>query len=155
MQWPRFSPTWWLRLGTFVTSLDREVECLSRQVETLEVEKEMLEGQVKQQAKQLVTEGSRRKILEENMAWLHKQGFVRVVGQVIESPKFLSGVRQMKATCMVAGVEGGKKVVREQVATRKFSPEEENDLLKQTQVVHASVKAFMETDFASYLHLGE
>lgn len=72
MQWPRFSPTWWLRLGAFVTSLDREVECLSRQVETLEVEKEMLEGQVKQQAEQLVIEGSRRNILEENMAWLHK-----------------------------------------------------------------------------------
>ncbi|CAH1427946.1 unnamed protein product [Lactuca virosa] len=44
----------------------------------------------------------------------------------------------MKVACMDASVEGGKHVVWDY-----------------TQVMHASVKTFMETDFSSYLHLGE
>ena len=50
--------------------LDIEVERLSQQVESLEMEKEKLEGKMKQQGKQLVVEDSRRKVLEEDVAWL-------------------------------------------------------------------------------------
>ncbi|CAH1450684.1 unnamed protein product [Lactuca virosa] len=56
---------------------------------------------------------------------------------------------------MATGVEGGKQVLREQVAARKFTPGESSVLLQYTQVIHAEVKSFLETDFASYLHLGE
>lgn len=41
------------------------------------------------------------------------------------------------------------------MATRKFNPDETSLALEQTQEMDASVKAFMETDFSSYLHLGE
>ena len=53
-----------------VMGLDIEVERLSQQVESLEMEKEKLEGKMKQQGKQLVVEDSRRKVLEEDVAWL-------------------------------------------------------------------------------------
>lgn len=56
---------------------------------------------------------------------------------------------------MVVGVEGGKQVIKEQIATGKFMPGELNTLLEHTHVIYAEVKSFLETDFASYLHVGE
>ncbi|CAH1446248.1 unnamed protein product [Lactuca virosa] len=61
----------------------------------------------------------------------------------------------MKASCMAIEVEGGKQVIREQIVTGKFVPGEPSTLLEHTQAMHAEVKPFLETDFASYLHLGE
>ncbi|CAH1438631.1 unnamed protein product [Lactuca virosa] len=61
----------------------------------------------------------------------------------------------MKAICVVAGVEGIKQVVKEQVPIGKINHGEPSSVVEQTQVMHASVKAFMETDFDSYLRLGE
>ncbi|CAH1439982.1 unnamed protein product [Lactuca virosa] len=54
-----------------------------------------------------------------------------------------------------AGVEGGRQVVKEQVASGRFDPQEPSNMVKLTQSMHASVKTFMETDFASFLHLSE
>ncbi|CAH1442033.1 unnamed protein product [Lactuca virosa] len=56
---------------------------------------------------------------------------------------------------MVVEVEGGKQVVREQITIGRFVPGEPNALLENTQAMHAEVKYFVETDFASCLHLGE
>lgn len=61
-----------------------------------------------------------RKALEENVA-LPPYVIVRLVDRVIESFEFSLGVWRMKAACMAAGVEGGKQVMREQVAIRKFN----------------------------------
>ena len=47
-----------------------------------------------------------------------------MVDWVIESIEFSLGVRQMKVACVVVGMEGGKQVVREQVATKKIDPRE-------------------------------
>lgn len=49
---------------------DGEVERLSRQVVTLAVEKVGLEEHVKQQGEQMETNGSRKKILKEDMDWV-------------------------------------------------------------------------------------
>ena len=46
-------------------------------------------------------------------------------------------------------------MIREQAATGKFITEELDTTVEQTQAMHAVVKSFMETDFASYLCLGE
>ncbi|CAH1417002.1 unnamed protein product [Lactuca virosa] len=78
-----------------------------------------------------------------------------MVDRVTKSPKFSLGVRRMKAACMAAGMEGGKHAVREQATVGKFNPEEASAVVEQTQAMHASVKSFMETSFALYLHLGE
>ncbi|CAH1431406.1 unnamed protein product [Lactuca virosa] len=56
---------------------------------------------------------------------------------------------------MAVGVEGGKQVVREQVAYGKFDPGESSVIVELTHTMHASVKDFMKTNFASYLRLGE
>ncbi|CAH1452298.1 unnamed protein product [Lactuca virosa] len=61
----------------------------------------------------------------------------------------------MKATYVAAGVEGGRQAVKGQVASGKFDPNETSAMVELTQAMHASVKAFMETNFASLLHLGE
>ncbi|CAH1444659.1 unnamed protein product [Lactuca virosa] len=61
----------------------------------------------------------------------------------------------MKVVCMADGVEDGKQVIREQVAARKFAPGDPSAFLEYTQVMHAEVKSFLETDFASYLNIGD
>ncbi|CAH1444302.1 unnamed protein product [Lactuca virosa] len=61
----------------------------------------------------------------------------------------------MKMACMAAGVDNGKQEVREQVVTGKFVHGEVFATIENTQAMHATVKVFMEIDFASYLYLGE
>ena len=90
-----------------------------------------------------------------DMSWLLQKRIVRVVNRLIESTEFSFGVRQMKAVCVAAGVEGGKHAVREQVVTRKFNPEEPSVFVEQTQAINDYVKDFMETKFVSYRRLGE
>ena len=51
---------------------------------------------------------------------------------MVESPKFSLRVRGMKEACMVVSVEGGKQVVREQVATGKFNPGEPSAIVEHT-----------------------
>lgn len=94
-------------------------------------------------------------VLEEDVSWLLQKGVVRVADWVIKNVDFLLGVRRIKAACMAAGVEGGKQVVRVQVATVKFTLGEPSAVVEHTQAMHASVKTFMDTNFTSYLRLGE
>ncbi|CAH1454424.1 unnamed protein product [Lactuca virosa] len=61
----------------------------------------------------------------------------------------------MKVTCVTTGVEGGRQVVNEQVASGRFDTQEPSTMVELSQVVHASVKKFMETDFAFLLYLCE
>lgn len=68
---------------------------------------------MKRQGEQLAIEELERRILEVEMAWILKKGIVRVMDRVIESTEFTLGVRKMKASCVVASVEGGKQAVRE------------------------------------------
>lgn len=87
--------------------------------------------------------------------WLLQKGIVRVIDKVVESVEFSLGVRRMKAVCMAAGVEGGKQVIREQVATKRFIPGESSAFPGHTQAMHAEVNSFLETNFDSYLRLRE
>ncbi|CAI9270692.1 unnamed protein product [Lactuca saligna] len=96
-----------------------------------------------------------RKSTEDDLGWLLQKGIARVVDKVVECFEFVIGVNQMKRTCMVAGVENGKQEVREQVIAGKFVPGEAAATTKHIQAMHVVVKAFMEIDFASYLHLCE
>ena len=61
---------------------------------------------------------------------------------MVESPRFSLGVRRIKATFMVAGVEVGKQVIREQITTRKFMPGKLSTLLEYTQAMHVEMKSF-------------
>lgn len=61
----------------------------------------------------------------------------------------------MKMARVVAGVENGKQVIREQIVVGKFVSEEPDATTKHAQAMHAAIKSFMEPDFASYLRLGE
>lgn len=56
---------------------------------------------------------------------------------------------------MVFGMEDGREVIREQIATINFIPGEPSTLLEHTRAMHAEVKYFLETDFASNLHFDE
>lgn len=87
--------------------------------------------------------------------WFLQKGVILVVDKVVKRAEFSLGVRRMKATCMIVGVERGKQMVREQVVVRKFDHRESSIIVDLIQAMHAFVKAFMETDFASYLRLGE
>ncbi|CAH1412212.1 unnamed protein product [Lactuca virosa] len=58
-------------------------------------------------------------------------------------------------SCVASGVENGKQVIREQVVAEKFVFREKDATLEHAQAMHAAIKSFMETEFASYLCLGE
>lgn len=100
------------------------MEHLEKRVETLVKEKGLLEEKVKQHARQLVVEESmrqsRRQIVKGDVVWLLWEGIVWVVDRVIESIKFSIRVRDMKAVCVAAGLEGGRQAMKEQVASRKL-----------------------------------
>lgn len=56
---------------------------------------------------------------------------------------------------MAAGIESGKQALWKQLVIRNFNLEEPSATSQSTFVMHAAIKAFLETDFASYLRLGE
>lgn len=74
---------------------------------------------------------------------------------MIDSVELPLRVQRMKATFITSNMEGGKQVVQEQIVTGKFTPRNPSTIVEYTHTMHASVKTFMETDFSSYLHLGE
>lgn len=102
---------------------------------------------------QLEEESVRRKAVVDDLNWLLQKGIIRVVDKVVESLDFSLGVRHMKAAYMAIEVKVGKKVIREQIATGEFVFGEPSTLLEHTQVMHADVKCFLETEFSSYLLL--
>lgn len=56
---------------------------------------------------------------------------------------------------VVASIETVKKRVWKQLATKDFDPTELDTTAQSAQAMHASIKVFLETDFISYLCLGE
>ncbi|CAI9267547.1 unnamed protein product [Lactuca saligna] len=98
---------------------------------------------------------ARRKVAYEDLGWLLQKGIVQVVDKIFESNEFALGVKRMKMACLIASVENGKQVIQEQVATRKLIFGEMDATAKHAQAIHAAIKSFMETNFASYLRLGE
>ncbi|CAH1430125.1 unnamed protein product [Lactuca virosa] len=80
---------------------------------------------------------------------------VRVVDWVIESEEYSLGVRRLNAACVATGIEGGKQAVRKQLAVENFDPVDPSAAKQSAQVMHAAIKVFLETDFASYLRLDE
>lgn len=93
--------------------------------------------------------------MEKDLAWIILNGVIRRVERFIESDEFALGIRRLKATCVATGMEGGEQVVREQLVTRNFNLVEPSATSQLTQAMHASMKAFLDKDFASYLCLGE
>lgn len=100
-------------------------------------------------------ERAKRENVEVDLSWLLKKMIVWVVDKLIKCSEFILGIKQVKDACMAVGVLGGKQVIREQVASGKFTPGEPSALLKYTQAIHVEVNSFLEKDFASYLQLGE
>ncbi|CAI9298108.1 unnamed protein product [Lactuca saligna] len=134
-----------------VLSLEKEKYKFKECYDLLDGEKAFMEDHVHEK---LDIEGSKRKVQVEYMAWLLNKVVVSVVDQIDENHEFSLGVRRMKAACMAADVEGGKQVMQEQVSIEKFNPRELRIIVENIQVMHASMKAFMETRFAYYLRLG-
>ncbi|CAH1413281.1 unnamed protein product [Lactuca virosa] len=138
-----------------VVTLDMEVDRLSQQVQCLEANKGTLEGCLRQQSEHMESEALKRNTLEEDLAWVLQKGVIRVVDRVIESGDFSLGIRRMKSACVVAGMESGKEAVRKQLAIGHFNPSESNDVIQSAHTMRASIKACAQTDFVSYLRLGE
>lgn len=138
-----------------VGSLDGSVEHFSQSIEVLVEEKKAFEDQVDRANMQFGEEVARRRSMEDNLGWLIHKGIVHVVDKVVECSKFVIGVKWMKMACMAAGIENGKQEVRKQVITGKFVPRDAVATTDHIHAMYAAVEAFMETNFVSYLHLGE
>lgn len=78
-----------------------------------------------------------------------------MVDRIIEHEEFLLRVRRLMATYVGAGIEGSEQVVQKQLISRNFNPTESSAATQSKQEMHASIKVFLETSFASYLWLGE
>ncbi|CAH1421206.1 unnamed protein product [Lactuca virosa] len=61
----------------------------------------------------------------------------------------------MKVTYVAAGVERGKQVVLVSSSGSGSGPSEPGVVARSTDVMHTSIRSFAETDFISYLRLGE
>ena len=92
---------------------------------------------------QFTFEVSRRKVLEADLAWVLQKGVVCVVDRVLESSEFALGNRHGKDTCVAAGIERGKQMVR--VWSAGSGPGS-FDL----DAMHVVIRAFSKTDFVSY-----
>ena len=66
----------------------------------------------------------KRESVGTDLSWLLKRGIVQIVDKLIKSSEFRLRIKQMKVAYMATGVEGGKQVIREQVAIGKFIPGE-------------------------------
>ncbi|CAI9283256.1 unnamed protein product [Lactuca saligna] len=80
---------------------------------------------------------------------------VRVVDRVVENSEFALGIRLVKAACVAAGIERGKKMVRVWSASSIPGSSDPVVVARSVDPMHAVVKAFSEMDSASYLRLGE
>ncbi|CAH1451465.1 unnamed protein product [Lactuca virosa] len=61
----------------------------------------------------------------------------------------------MKMTCMYVGVENSKQVIQEQVVAGKSVSWESDATTEHAQAMHDAIKSFIQTNFSSYLRLGE
>ncbi|CAH1413299.1 unnamed protein product [Lactuca virosa] len=69
--------------------------------------------------------------------------------------EFTLGIRRVKAVCVAVGVERGKQAVLVLSSGSGSGPSESGVVARFTDAMHAAIRAFAETDFASYLRLGE
>ncbi|CAH1417872.1 unnamed protein product [Lactuca virosa] len=87
----------------------------------------------------------------------HRQGKTIVAGvdRVVESSEFVPGIRRVKAVCVVIGVERGKQAALVFSSSSGSGRSEPGVVAQSTDPMHAAIRAFVETDFTSYLRLGE
>ena len=88
------------------------------------------------------------------ISWDLSDELSRVVDRVIKIPQFLQGLVQVRAACVVTGVEQGKRDAKELVTAREFNPEVEVDEVTKIQEMEDVMASLTETDFACYLCLG-
>ncbi|CAI9299647.1 unnamed protein product [Lactuca saligna] len=86
---------------------------------------------------------------------LSQQGVVQVVDRAIESSEFALGIRRMKASCVATSVENGKQVARAWSVGNGPGSSDSDVVAQSNDATHDAIRAFSETNFASYLRLGE
>lgn len=94
-------------------------------------------------------------ILEADLAWVLQKGVVCIVDRIIESGDFALVIHLMKATCVAAGVEKGKQTTLTLSSSSGSDSSKPDVVARSTDAMHATIRDFAETDFASYLRLGE
>ncbi|CAH1452683.1 unnamed protein product [Lactuca virosa] len=80
------------------------------------------------------------------------------VGKAISNLFSLSHMllsRLLMAACVAASVERGKQAVLVLFSGSGSGPSESGVVVRSTDAMHASIRAFVEIDFASYLWLGD
>lgn len=99
-------------LADQVAKLEEEVRRLNSCVGALSLENASVSKRMAELEVDLVVEKAAKGVLEKDVLWNLGDGFSRVVDRVIESPQFLHGLVQVRATCVVAGVDQGKRAVK-------------------------------------------
>ncbi|CAH1442913.1 unnamed protein product [Lactuca virosa] len=84
----------------------------------------------------------------------HRRGKTIIAGGRSTSPSASNNVPS-KAACVVAGVERGKQATLVLSSGSGSDPSEPGAVAQSTDAMHAAIRAFAETDFASYLRLAK
>lgn len=109
-------------LKEHVARLDEEVKHLNDLVGELTLENTGLSKRTEEPEADLVWESATRRVLEKDIVWILRDRFRWVVDRLIKSYHLLKGLVHVRAVCIVAGVEEGKRASRELVVAREFDP---------------------------------
>lgn len=105
-----------------VARLDEEVKHLNDLVGELTLENTGLSKRTAEPEADLVRESAARRVLKKDIVWIIRDRFRWVMDRVIKSPQLLKGLVHVRAVCIAAGVEEGKRASRELVVAREFDP---------------------------------
>ncbi|CAH1439079.1 unnamed protein product [Lactuca virosa] len=83
------------------------------------------------------------------------KGVVRVVDRIFESSEFALGIHRVKAACVAAGIEKGKKMAQAWPAGNIPGSSDPDAVVQSVNAMPVVIRAFFKTDFASYFRLGE
>lgn len=93
--------------------------------------------------------------MEADLAWILQKGVVLVVDHVVKSSDLTLGIRSVKAACVAASIESGKQVTRGWPASGALGLSNPKAMARSVEVIQATIRAFSELNFMSYLRLGE
>lgn len=78
-----------------------------------------------------------------------------MVDCVVDSIKFELGIRHVKSPCVAFGIEKGKQMARSWLAGNCLGFYDSDVAAQFVDAMYVAISAFSETDFASYIRLGE
>ncbi|CAI9300652.1 unnamed protein product [Lactuca saligna] len=93
--------------------------------------------------------------VEGDLCWLVKECVVRIVDKVIECPKFMHGIGQIKDTCWVVGGMLVARGIKKEIVAGTFDVNDASSTSSHNEWMVNVIDSFASYDYTTLLHLGE